>query len=800
MMVPIALGLAPFGTLSLAEEVLQAYLRLQGQGGYASDADSARVRELMAWAIEQGLGVGGLDSAYDSIWGSVGLEMLPDHEEWRRIPNDAARSILERQRRLRAWASMKRTLNASSVALLSEILEMDFGIVKAPVAGRVRQLAAAASTLAMALTLDAADWASLEKRTAESLARRMAPAGAFGHHNFRAASEMVVQSSATPAKWGSTTSILGQHALHPTAGLDALPTPTPRAGCRVRDFAGIERVTARDMNAIQDAILFGKADQTTSLDYAPGGSVTRAFAVSIAAGATAQVVAGDMRNRIGRSWIRYNTVDIRPGQASDIVCDASSMHASTWYTGTGAAGYNHAIPVSGGSVCRGTATGWEIINNDAVTRYFVGVVELGPAQLSVDGPHPGRITSMDEGQAFDVANYDAALWASLRGEAMRAANGAAVDAWVGYPTSVYGGVARFGVVAFSERPASGAITWWVDGSVDWRDRIIVVQPLYRDGAGEAIFPGTPGDDALDGVAGIGVNPATVGYTGTGVPILQASPQNYHIQVETIFRVAADDQSGWLVIEHSELSTVASGCFAVLVTATEQLQKRSAASAPVDAAAPGDGDEMLAQPLNWVQDVQVLGQMRGLPGGTLEAGRPSDAMPLGPIVRGSPKLPVSWIVKRRDGSRHNVVGYDNGQRAFPPDLAEEVRQPVAGRLRRHFALTIANNTTRQLDTQYDWRDRAIFASLCLSNLDLTPGQVNDTGLSNAGNAYHGGAYLGPGTTGTDYALEFVGAGQLYMRANPTTGSLEIHSAMGLTVTIVGTVDATFPLGPRHPVHS
>lgn len=777
-MLPWALGIGPVGDIPTSEEVLQALLRLQGEGGYASGDDSARVRELMSWAIQLGIGIGGLDAAYEGIFPHLGLEMLPDHELARGMPNDAPRSIEERQQRIRAWVAAKRLGRDLTIEELFAIAGTTITTHTLRRSERATTHAQEDATLSTALAIDVAQWEPKYRRGAVALARRVMPVAAYGQKHFATAEEVVRAEEL--ATW-SGPEILGRAGMKEGSG----GSFTERAPSRTRSYAGTEALRARDLNRMQRSILYGPAvGADNELNTGPRSSGTlRAFSCFINNGATTAILTGDQRQKLVRIWMLHSATDRRPGQAGDTGLNASTTHHALLYTGDGSAPFQQTINGSGGSLLFGDSGGLKITNNAGATHYWVGIVELSEDVLSAGGA-----TDVTDGHPLVDVGVEPALWTRLRDAAMRAANGATCDAWTAFPTTGYGGVVRAGVLAISQRPGAGVNTFHIDGSIDWRDRLIAVLPLGHDGVGSPNFPGTTGDDSIDGTGTI------FGYTGSGEATGGGSG-NYQIPFGTQFNMfAGSGFGGTLFLEHASTSSIETLCAGFLIIASDQLGARSAAVAPTNPTAPSAAESIKAYILNWAQDLSVCTQVRGRPRTQLFAGRDSDAMGLGPIVRGDPKIPVVWRMGPRNGS--NVYGLNA---LLERDYTEEVRQPAAaGRLRRYFSATVANAATIVLDSESDWRDRMLFSILAFSAADLTIGGANQADINIIGaSQVVRSSYLGSGGNGA-YAI--VIATNLLLWADGSTGALKITNTTGGTRYLTGVLDATFPLGPRHPVHA
>jgi hypothetical protein len=194
----------------------------------------------------------------------------------------------------------------------------------------------------------------------------------------------------------------------------------------------------------------------------------------------------------------------------------------------------------------------------------------------------------------------------------------------------------------------------------------------------------------------------------------------------------------------------------------------------------------SETLNGIQDAGMLTQGRAVEPVPGETPVPVNVMPLGPCVRGSPRVPIAFSLARRDGRKD--------QPRF------ERRQPVAGRLRRIFAVTVSSGASVVVDDANDWRDRFAVVFVAESGADIRPGFPQDDYVSSgAATQHHMATYFGSGRSSGAYAsgdyVALLGGSSLVISARASDGALEVRNDTGSIRYLVGWIEAGFPLGPR-----
>ncbi len=770
MEIPAHVGVGPIGDQSWVEVILAALRTMQGVGGYSDDEGSARVGELLAWAHALADGASALDAVASSLSPARAEELLAEWERGARIPNDAARTIAQRQAR-------RVSISAMRGGAAPQILE---ALARAGLASAdLRQVTAAAIATAAAeseavfqggLLLADADWTPAARAAAVDVLRRLLPAWHFGAHRRAEPSRMLGLSSAFAPAWESG-GVFGRSLLSDAPVLSAgIYVPASRGVSRMVSYAPLSRVDADDVNRWQEALLCTPVPSTASTALASSLAESRAvfFAVEVANGTSAEILTGiDPRQRYVRAVYQLATTDVRPGGAAD---DSSVGTYSElfWATRSGVA----SRALEAGLTFTASSTAISIANATGGTRYLVGCLIVSPKVDS--GSRAQRVLTFSDGAPLSGATV--AWWSAVRDGGMpRAANGADVDGWTGYPSGGWGAVHRVLVLPKTTRPASASTVYVVDTSIDWRDRICAL--FIAAGASADADPEFPGVEGDDDYTFIG--PAAPFYTGSGNATPGTDALNpYELDLVGL-RLSARASDGALIVEHPAGSADAHVMLSLLIVASDRLGVRSAAPALPTLPTPVASDPIEPVQLNWPQDGGVYSQVR-----QGDEGGPIVAMPLGPVIRGSTRTPVSWTTRRRRG----IVG----------DLAPvETRQPVAGRLRKYFAAQITNGSVVVLDDGHDWRDRIAHVSLAHDTGDIRPGGAQEANINTTSGTVQWGRYLGSG--GDAYLVQIVNPlpNSLRLRASSSTGALELANNTGSTRYVVGMIEAGPHLGPRSP---
>lgn len=785
----IELGLQPTGGLSFAEELHETLLRLQGEGGYASDADSVRSKELLALASAMGAARGSLEVVGEGIFPQLTDALLDEHERGARLPNDAAREVSERQQRLVALRSLQSVpTGAAIVAALA-----DLGVTAELRSLSPSQIAAEGSEreaiFQQALVLQLSGWTPQVRATAEYVLRRMLPAHAVGQLGHHRPDEMLI--TEIGAQWNGTNeaSTIGRGALTATGG----STTAYDDVARVKSYAGLSRLNARDLAAIQrHTLITGCSAADNDLLTLPAGGRFYFFAFSVTAGGSVEVLSGlDYRGRIARVTTLVSSSDVRPGQASDTSLNAIDNTANAffdlWYTGTGGATYDYSLDAAIGYF-RASSTKVSFESTAAGTRYVVGCIELSSDVRSTSGgTRLDVIATPVDGSTLQACGFATAWWQAWRdGSLHKAADGADVDAWTAFSSGDDGGGAsRFVIVGYAEPPGAGATTYVVDASIDWRDRLLYVErPVSPHASPDPEFPGTTGDEDF-----VTTLLPTIGFTGSGITTGQAAAQNYHVAPASAVRLGARSSDGALVIEYPTGGVYGTGAF--VIHASEQLGERSAATSRSFPAAPSNGNPVRPYELNRVQDAAMM--VQGSPRRRLVAAtavqQSVEGLPLGPLFGGTPRLCRSFTEAPRVG----VTGLSPNQ----------LVQRVAGGLRKVFACDLATATALVLDTSVDWRDRMTSFVIAYSASDIRPGGAADADIANGtasravAAGYTGTGYAGAGqpVRGTDYCVAQLGLATVVLYARASDGALMLRHTLGALRYFVAFVEATFQLGPR-----
>lgn len=782
------LGISPLGDLSPEEELLETLLRLQGSG-YASGDDSARVRELLAIAEAFGASVATLEAVANGMFPQLAVEFLAEHEAGARLPNDAARTIEERQARHVALRAVRALPTAPSIEAALARLGVTATMHRLTRAQVEAEGSEPEAIFQSALELDS--WTPKVRATAEYMLRRMLPAWQMGQLCHHRPDEMLV--SAVGATWNGAdeASTLGRGAIAGSGGSTTYYTDV----ARLKHYAGLSRLNARDLNALQrHTLIAGCSSADNDLLVLPAGGRFYFFAFSVAAGATVEVLTGaDYRGRLARVTAFVSSSDVRPGQASDTVLNAVDNTASAfflpWYTGTGGATYDLSLDGAVGYF-RASSTDIDFVSTAAGTRYVVGCIELSSDVRSTSGGHrAGEIATVADEQTLQAAGIATAWWQQWRDGALhKAANGAGVDAWTAFPSGAEGGGAsRLVCVGYAEPPGSAATTFVVDASIDWRDRLLFVElPAIAHVSANPEFPGSTGDEDL-----AATRLPAFGFTGSGITTGLAAAQSYHVAPGWSWRLGARSSDGALVMELPTGSPYGTGVF--FVHASERLGERSAAAARSFPAAPSNGQPVRPYELNRVQDCSMM--VQGLPATRRQHPYTSQVavsgLPFGLLTRGSPRVSQSYSAAVRDGVRGTS--------------ANQVMQHAAGGLRRVFACDLATATALVLDTSVDWRDRMLSWLVGYSASDIRPGGAADDDIANGtATLTYACGYMGPGFGGAgqpsnldDYTAAPLGVGEfdvaLYARASD--GALMLRHTFGATRYFVGWIEATFQLGAR-----
>lgn len=306
----------------------QSYLRLLLRlmpDGYSQDPDGPRVTELEAYATALWVGRVAIDRAITQAFQDQATELLEEWERAYELPNDAARTIEERQARVRAAELATAGASKDHVEAALQAVASSAATV---VSSRSQVEASAAldeMIYQIGIQLDLDDWDDpATRRAVARLLRRMMPARLHPVPGFRPEGG----TSSAPdtegplfvtegAKWGGT-QILGQTVLHRQSDTTyEVREPTNR----YREYGPLSKLTAADLNAIQDLTLMapctGDGVITAFHDAGTDMAIVHVSALCTASDETVLDDSIDWRDRFVMPVFQQSTDDIRPGQTDD---------------------------------------------------------------------------------------------------------------------------------------------------------------------------------------------------------------------------------------------------------------------------------------------------------------------------------------------------------------------------------------------------------------------------------------------------------------------------------------------------
>lgn len=388
MTFPAPLGLDPFGQASTVERVTALLRRFHGVGGYPTDPASNWSRELEAYATPLATGRAAIERAGQQGFVSLATDCLDEWEREVYLPNDAARTMQERQMRLvaleRANAGADEAHLEDALALVAGATVNALDVARTVVAD---EKTSDAAIFLIALQIATAQFGDPNvRRAAAQLARRMLPAR-YGQPSTSYAIEDPLVSQ-VGAVWASASYLLDRDAIRATRGGGLAPTTPTHPAARIVDFGNVSKLRSNDLNTIQARLLACSVDGVHADVTTFGGAVgmdSIAFALSVANGATAEVDASvDWRDRFVMVALVVDDTDIRPGQGADTSFNDPAVAAQTrtlWYTGTGGASYELVLEASLVlQVNSGSPFGVRVINSTGGTRRVAGML-LGSTDL-----------------------------------------------------------------------------------------------------------------------------------------------------------------------------------------------------------------------------------------------------------------------------------------------------------------------------------------------------------------------------------------------------------------------------------
>jgi len=776
--------------------------------GYTRDEDGLFFYELEAWGKVFEYVHNMRRRLRSNMSARMTTELLDEWERAFSLASDAVRDDIARQQRLVAAESARGGASADRIATALVQIATSAPVDIVPItradvvlAGMTATSEGAPLIFQLLATLSESDWNdNAIRRALATIIGRMVPARAWGQDG-----ASVLDSMGTAEALWAGTAFLGRAYIASDAA-DGASDAHELPPCRLRWYGPGSVLRARDLNAIQDAVLRSACPATgpTLVDMGQSGpgQITCAFSAQITTGTSAVIDNRDWRERLGLVVIRSvasATFDIRPGQSGDnnFAASAVPLYVRQVYWGLGAnapiASNDYVYtPVANVSIYADSSNGrLRIENQTGATISIAGVISAMADQYDAvtNTRRDGRLVSFTDGD--DLTALSAAFSATLRDRTTCAkATGADADGWgnyegeglrrlIGYVTNVAPGTSRL-----------------VDDSMDWRDRMIVATHSAIDLDVWTSIPytaagpigATPIDPSTDPTpdqltaphntklpAGLAVS---LGYSGVGSTATTVGPS---VPLSPKARLWVDDSNGYLWITRDAEAAIKPCTFLLMLEATAALGQRTTPDA-WSSAAGSDGTKVAPWKLNRAQDRAMMGVA-------------SASHPIGK-------------------SRHEHTRLS--QLRVPAALAHHglaltQQRSSVGDVRREFAVSVATGVTTTLDATVDWRDR--YARLCASYStahDIRPGKTDDeqanwtTGVSSVAVArYTGGNVLIASTGDKDvgYRLVVIVEGTagldngLTVFADPITGALKIKNGTASTYYVNGWIDASVQLGIR-----
>lgn len=336
MPLPILLGLSSLGGGGAHHESLMLIRRLQGRGGYSEDEDGPRDQELRAWAEMHALGRNVLDRVGEQITPANATDLLEEWEAFLRVTNNAPRT--EEERQIRAQRFRNLPTPADAVTLLALVDDIASG---ATIHTPTRQIVSTQGVTPECIShfvvlLSDAQYDDPEFRKLFDLLSRVVPARALGQvSRVGQTDEQVLTDLA--ALWDDGTQQLGRTGLHNTVNANQTQ---PRNAARWRDYGPLSRLTAADLNAVQEAVVF-EGVVGTNENAADEDAAYRFFSADASSIGTTEVDTSiDWRDRLIVFVGRVSSADIRPEDGGDDQDgnDVGNEVTVPMYSGTGASG------------------------------------------------------------------------------------------------------------------------------------------------------------------------------------------------------------------------------------------------------------------------------------------------------------------------------------------------------------------------------------------------------------------------------------------------------------------------------
>lgn len=375
MFFPAPIGANPLGASSTPERLRQTLSRMFGVGAYppAEDETSAHQGELGAYATVASVGAQSIERAIAQAFVTSATELLEDWEREVYLPNDAARTVEERQKRLAAHERANAGAGYSNVlTALRTVAAVVTDIRHCTRQGVLDEKLTDDLAFQVAALIGSADFDSpAVRRAVARLLGRLLPARNYGQSGIPEAEAALIVNDG--AQWASASYQVDRDSLRNTGGP---VTAGVHAPSRVRNYGRLSKLRSADLNAIQDAILLAAANASAPLQNTDPGADTIALAIQSLNGTTYELdTSVDWRDRLLLVEGRLSTSDIRPGAATDTALNTATHVQSLVYTGAGGASYDATLMDANLKLRCNAADGrLQLVNSTGSTQYLVLVI------------------------------------------------------------------------------------------------------------------------------------------------------------------------------------------------------------------------------------------------------------------------------------------------------------------------------------------------------------------------------------------------------------------------------------------
>lgn len=334
------------------DEFWELLNRLAGTTYGPQEADSTWQRTLRAWSVLLRLGRESIDRAFRQAYPELSDELIADWERTYKLPNDIARTLGERQRRV---ADTERYSNGASCSALEGALGV--ASATAQFSGNLADSVSMSATPEESVFHAALHLTNEEfynpaiRAAAERVFGRAVPArniGQLDDLSMNASSSVAIGIRlADEDSFLDRDAIIRQESVAHIAEWQSATTTLPKSPgtqpARMKSFGPGTVLKSRDLNRIQEGMLAswlngdGLDAEVKQYVDTPAGLVTRWF--SFSATNNTEVVIDDeldWRDRFLVVHLKFSDgTDIRPGGGADTSQGVASTSMQSLYTGPG---------------------------------------------------------------------------------------------------------------------------------------------------------------------------------------------------------------------------------------------------------------------------------------------------------------------------------------------------------------------------------------------------------------------------------------------------------------------------------